>query len=172
MTAAAFVVSICALAFTVISFWWLNARTGRLRSFAPQTFSGSNTPDRAIILLPLVLQNTGAQSIVVQDLRLAVLGEPKLEPLRWARTRRQLRPRSDEEPDFASVFSVPGHQAHQLFAEFDARHELGKIDRAVRLEAKTGHRRRWVELATFTLHLSAIVHPSQFITYANTPPSE
>src|SRR5215211_5435209 len=50
-------VGACALVFTVASFWWLNARQGRLKSWEPLTFSGSVTYSPSRIRFPVVLYN-------------------------------------------------------------------------------------------------------------------
>ena len=62
-----------ALLFTVGSFWWLNARQGRLKSYEPQSFAACRIPDKLRLLFPLVLYNSGATPIVVQDMRLTFL---------------------------------------------------------------------------------------------------
>lgn len=69
----AVIVAMCALAFTVLSFWWLNARQGRLKSYAPHTFAAAVTPEKTLVRLPVILFNTGPKPIVVQNLRLAFL---------------------------------------------------------------------------------------------------
>jgi hypothetical protein len=64
------VISTCALLFTIGSFWWLNARRGKLRSPRPHSFAAAFTPHDLLINLPLILHNTGAPAVVVQDFRL------------------------------------------------------------------------------------------------------
>jgi hypothetical protein len=59
-----------ALLFTVGSFWWLNARQGRLKSSEPQSFAACRTPDKLRLLFPLVIYNSGATPIIVQDMQL------------------------------------------------------------------------------------------------------
>jgi len=48
LTSAA-VISACALLFTVASFWWLNARRGRLESFEPHTYAAAVNPEQVRI---------------------------------------------------------------------------------------------------------------------------
>ena len=74
----AVVVAACALLFTVASFWWLNARRGRLRSFEPHSFAAYYTPALALIRVPVIFYNNGAAPIVVQDLRLVFPSETVL----------------------------------------------------------------------------------------------
>jgi hypothetical protein len=85
LTSAA-VVAICALIFTVASFWWLNARRGRLKTFEPHTFAAAITPQIVRLRLPLVLYNTGAIPIVVQNLRVSFQSEQNSVPLPWVTT--------------------------------------------------------------------------------------
>jgi hypothetical protein len=174
VTAAALIVSICALTFTVFSFWMLNARTGRLRSFSPHTFAALRTAKEEQVCLPLVVQNTGPRPIVVQDLRLVLVGQPEVRSLTWARTRDRLeQPGERLSADLPAAFPVPGLDAMQVFVEFDsAPPTLGNQDRVVRVEVKVGRRSRWHPLVTFTLHASAIAHPGVYVAYANKPPSE
>src|SRR6266487_3495961 len=105
---ASIAVASLALLFTVGSFWWLNARQGRLKSFEPHSFAACRTPDRLRLRFPLVLYNTGAKPIVVQDMQLSFPEEPRWKlPLPWITTRSQLNPTSDEGYDFLAVFSLP-----------------------------------------------------------------
>ncbi|WP_370932919.1 hypothetical protein [Amycolatopsis sp. cg13] len=172
MSGAALTVSICALVFTVFSFWWLNARPGRLKTFPPHTFaSGPERDGRQSILIPLVLHNTGALPIVVRDLRVVVLGEPAMSALRWERTRPRLRGENDA--DLPATFAVPGRSVTQIFAEFDsAPPGFQNLDREIRVEAQLGRRARWHHVVTFVLHASAAIQPEQYLEYRNEKPSE
>ncbi|MFJ2769665.1 hypothetical protein [Streptomyces sp. NPDC087300] len=62
-------VAACALAFTVASFWWINARQGDLKVWESHSFAAAVTSEIARVRFPLVLYNTGAKPIVVLDLR-------------------------------------------------------------------------------------------------------
>ncbi|MHA5055071.1 hypothetical protein, partial [Streptomyces sp. SD15] len=70
ISAAGFL-SVCALLFTIASFWWLNARQGCLRSWEPHSFAAIASGSVVRLRLPLVVHNTGVKPIVVQDLRLS-----------------------------------------------------------------------------------------------------
>src|SRR6266496_3174530 len=74
---ASIAVASLALVFTIGSFWWLNARQGRLKSFEPQSFAACRTPDILRLRFPLVFYNTGAKPIVVQDMRLSFPLSPR-----------------------------------------------------------------------------------------------
>jgi hypothetical protein len=166
----ALVVAVCALLFTVASFWWLNARQGRLKSYEPHMFSATFPSHMVRIRLPLIIYNTGPNPIVVQGLRLRFLDEPGCQPLGWVATRTQVQPSADDGPDFPPVFSVTGRTAYQLFAEFGAPalgFKLEKRDYRARVEVKMGHRQNWKTLLNFTLRASVIADPDSFSTYSN-----
>jgi hypothetical protein len=109
-----------ALMFTVGSFWLLNARQGRLKSSEPQSFAACRTPDKLRLLFPLVIYNSGATPIIVQDMQLNFPEESRWKaPIPWTTTRSQLPP-SDDGWTFPAVFSIPGRSAQQMFIELGA----------------------------------------------------
>lgn len=175
LTSAA-VVAVCALLFTVASFWWLNARRGRLTSFEPHTFAAAITREQVRLRLPLVLYNTGAIPIVTQSLRLRFLGEPdSAQPLPWVGSRSQIKPEPDDGYAFPAAFSVAGRTAHQIFVEFGTRSlgfTLEARDYPVRIEVKLGHKKEWQPLLTFSLQAGQITEPGFYITYENIFPSD
>jgi hypothetical protein len=172
--APALLVSICALVFTVASFWWLNARQGRLRCYEPHTFAAAVQGAVTLFLrFPLVLRNTGAAPIVVQDLRLKFPDEPNaLLPLPWRTTRSQIKPDSDDGHQFPAVFALPGRAAERFFIEFGGPFPglvLAARDYRVVIEVRVGHRKGWHTLLDFTLRAGHISFPEQYITYSNSP---
>lgn len=162
-----------ALLFTIGSFWWLNARQGKLKSFEPQSFAACRTPDTLRLRFPLVLYNTGAKPIIVQDMRLRFSNEPRWRmPLPWTTTRSQLKPASDDSYAFPAVFSVPGRSAQQMFVEFGG--SFPKVaplarDYEVRIEVKVGYSGNWKQLVTFTFRGAHITDPDRYIAYSNSP---
>ena len=60
MSASSGLIATLALLFAVGSFWWLHARHGRLKSYAPEAFAGYMKPEEVTIRLPLAIANTGA----------------------------------------------------------------------------------------------------------------
>ena len=161
-----------ALLFTVGSFWWLNARQGKLKSSEPQSFAACRTPDKLRLLFPLVLYNSGATPIVVQDMQLRFPEESRWNaPLPWTTTRSQLPP-SDGGWAFPAVFSIPGRTAQQLFIEFGGLFpDVTPLARDYRvlIEVKVVHRKQWKHLVTFTLSGAHITHPERYIAYSNSP---
>jgi hypothetical protein len=166
-------VATTALVFTVASFWWLNIRQGRLRSYAPQAFAAA-LRDGLRIRLPLVLHATGAKPIIVQDMRLGIIcTEVDAVVLEWVIVRSQLKPASDDDHQFASAFVVPGRGAVQLFAEFvfdgETPRAMDGLACRARLDVRQGHRHDWKALLEFDLHTERIKHPNNFIAYRNRP---
>ncbi|MFF3876113.1 hypothetical protein [Streptomyces sp. NPDC001978] len=167
------VVSVCALVFTVASFWWLNARQGRLKSWEPHSFAAIAHSSQARLRLPLVLHNTGAKTIVVQDLMLTFPDEPASHlPLLWTSSPSRLSPGPDEELKLPAGFAVAGREAQQLFIEFEAPFP-GFVSEArdykVQIHVRVGHRKGWRRLLTFTLRAANIIHPDQYTAYSNAP---
>lgn len=166
-------IALLALAFTIVSFWWLNARQGKLRSYEPHSFAFSGSPNLMLLRLPLVLYNTGAAPIVVQDLQMTFPKEPgTILPLPWRTTRSQLKPDMDDGHQFPAVFAVPGRQAQQHFIEFGGPFpgiEMEPRDYSVSIEVRLGHKDGWRQLLTFTLRAAHITESGPYITYSNSP---
>ncbi|WP_161202331.1 hypothetical protein [Streptomyces sp. SID1328] len=166
-------ISLCALIFTVSSFWWINARQGRLESWEPQSFAAIVDCSMTRLRLPLVLHNTGAKPIVVQDLRMTFPDEPASHlPLLWMSSPSCLRPGLDEEPKLPAGFAVSGREAQQLFMEFEAPFAgvvLAPRDYKVQIQVRVGHRKGWRPLLTFTLRAANIVDRKRYIVYSNAP---
>lgn len=165
--------SVCALIFTVASFWWINARQGHLKSWEPHSFAAIVHCSMARLRLPLVLHNTGAKPIVVQDLRLTFPDEPASHlPLLWISSPSRLQPGPEDEPKLPAGFAVAGREAQQLLVEFEAPFS-GFVpeprDYKVQLQAKVGHRKGWRSLVTFTLRAANIIDPDRYTVYSNAP---
>ncbi|MCX4515318.1 hypothetical protein OHA27_34370 [Streptomyces sp. NBC_01619] len=165
--------SICALLFTIASFWWLNARQGRLESWEPHSFAAIVHGSMVRLRLPLILHNTGAKPIVVQDLRLTFPDEPASHlPLLWMSSPSRLQPGPDEEPELPAGFIVAGREAQRLFIEFEAPFS-GLVPEArdykVRIQVRVGHRKGWRSLLTFTLRTTNIIHPDRYTICNNAP---
>jgi len=165
-------IALLALIFTVGSFWWMNARRGRLSSYAPHSFAAGITGEVVLLLrLPLVFFNSGAKPIVVQDLRLVLPSEEQaVLALPWRCSREQLKPESTDGPKMPSVFAVPGGQVRETFIEFGGPFpdfHLEARDYVVRVEALLGHKVGWHQMVEFTLRAGNIVEPGHFLAYSN-----
>ncbi|MEU2338404.1 hypothetical protein ABZ608_33335 [Streptomyces sp. NPDC013172] len=167
------VVSVCALLFTVASFWWLNARQGRLQAWEPHSFAAIVHGSTARLRLPLVLHNTGPKPIVVQDIILTFPDEPASHlPLLWVSSPSRLQPGPDEEAKLPAGFVVPGRAAQQLFIEFEAPFS-GFLPEArdykAQIQVRVGHRKGWRPLLTFSLRAANIIDPDRYTVYNNAP---
>jgi hypothetical protein len=164
-----FFVACLALTFTIGSFWWLNARRGRLMTLEPHSFAAV-AKGQSKLRFPLVLYNTGAIPIVVQDMRLWFPGTPSTV-LPWSTTRSQLMPAPDDRTDLPAAFSIPGRTAQQKFIEF-GRPFGGNVpasDCRAQIDVKLGHRSGWEQLITFTFWATRIEQPHVYIAYHNSP---
>jgi hypothetical protein len=165
-----FLIACLALTFTIGAFWWLNARQGRLMSFEPHSFAAVATPFQSKVRFPLVVYNTGAKPIVVQDLRLWFPGT-RSTVLPWSTTRSQLMPDSDDRIDLPAVFSIPGRTAQHRFIEFGGPFAGGvpASDCHAQIDVKLGHHSGWDHLITFTFRATRITDPQRYISYSNRP---
>ncbi|MGA3486381.1 hypothetical protein ACK8GG_00005 [Micromonosporaceae bacterium DT55] len=191
------VIALAALAFTVISFWWMNVRRGSLRLHRPHSYAASVDPEDMDINLPLVFHNDGAAPIIIQDLRLRLERPPGEAPQKignivdrpsegldapeplpmtvlWRGTRPHLRP-ADGGRQLPAVFPVPGRTAVTVFVEFGNEREPNKPPLnwiggpcTATVEVKMSHRERWIGLLTFDLH-TEIIDDSAYIVWANDP---
>lgn len=111
MNYPALIISSLALLFTIVSFWWMNWRRGKLIVGAPRSFAAKGSQQgNLIITLPLVFYNNGASAIVVQNLRLLLLHEDSdSRPLFFNATLEKLL--IDEGRAFATQFPVRGREA-------------------------------------------------------------
>lgn len=168
MSYAALLVSVLALLFTISSFWWLYARPGRLRVYEPTTWSAHLSKDRSALRLPLVLHNTGAASLVVISLRVRFIEGGELMPWEWTRTR--VDPQSDDIQDVTAPFSIPGRDTRELVAEFVGSYPGVVPDPRgypVAVDARSSAADDWQEVLRFDIQLGNMIHPSNYIVYAN-----
>jgi hypothetical protein len=168
-------IAILALLFTIASFWWLQARQGRLRTYEPYFLAYARTPNKALLRFPLVLFNTGAKPLVILDLRLSFPDVPGVPPLPWHGSRSQLRPATEDGFKLPAAFSIPGRTAQQHFIEFGADVkdplpgiELSTTEYSVLIEVLLGHKKRWKKLLSFPLSATHIEQAGAYLAYSNT----
>ncbi|MEV6491690.1 hypothetical protein AB0M20_24210 [Actinoplanes sp. NPDC051633] len=185
------IISACALLFTVVSFWWLQARRGRLRSFPPQTYAGVFTTERVQFNFPVVLHNTGPAPIVVLAFRLRIdktveqyaatqaaeHDEKAVLPVHmsWQATQSHLHQAGVRgEQTLPAPFPVEGRSAVERFIE------LGMADPPLLfengpytadIEVKLADRRSWRPLVSFPLHteLTQADGRDRYRTWTNDP---
>jgi hypothetical protein len=64
------VISVCALLFTVGSFWWIQARRGRLRAYGPHAYGGCLAGNKKLFIHPLIIHNPAPAPLAVTNARL------------------------------------------------------------------------------------------------------
>lgn len=169
------VIAICALAFTVTAFWWLNARPGKLRIVgAPSSYAFASGSD-LVLNLPLVFTNTRPLAAVALTLRLRVdvPGFPALVPFQAIRETVNPQPNGRT---MSSAIVVQGRETRLINCEFIARPAevllTEPVTVTIAVEALIERRWRrpsWRPLATFPLHIpqQAVEHRAQYLTYSN-----
>lgn len=149
MVYAALAISVFALAFTVASFWWLNARRGSLTATRPRSYA---FVEKVRLRLPLAFFNTGAKALIVSDLRLVIEDSTSRKPLGWITTRTKLRPEPDDGFAFATPFAIQGRGTKEVVAEFGD--DLGWTPargsrHRVRLQAQVHPSEEWDDVLAF-----------------------
>ena len=155
MDCTAIMISTSALCFTVVSFWWMNWRKGRirlgsnLRSYA--AYAGQN---KLLIELPLIFFNTGAVPLVVENLRLHF---PKIteenQYLFFNASVAKLG--TDEDRGFAKPFSIHGGDVVEMICEFQNTSTSFKFEEGAyecKIQALLGHKDKWITLKEYTIN--------------------
>ncbi len=168
----AWIIAVCALLFTIGSFWWINVRRGQLRSYTPTTYAASMSGAKLVVCVPLVLYNSGAAPIVVLTMRLRFVDAPVgAGAVPWQNTREKLPP-DPSTKSLAAVFAVAGRTAEQRYVEF-SRDDLGFSPPHVRVpvvvEARLAHKQDFQPLIQFTLDVERIAGQAQYRSYSNDP---
>ena len=175
MAVPAFVISLLAFGFAVLSFWWMHWRTGSLRVVEPRTYQGyASATAKMILAIPFVFFNDGPTPILVNNLRLRFLHEPGAEALTWQATLEQLN--YDEEKrrrSYATPFAVEGRQALLKICEFQrepAGWEFEAKEYRIAMDASIGVPAKWKQLVLFPLAVtkeSAQTLNKQFLVRSN-----
>lgn len=165
-------VALAALLFSISSFWWLQARRGKLKMSSIPAFSGHIAQRGVITLrLPVLLYNSGARTRVVDELRLVVSSweHPVGD---WQTFHSTLEPRSgsDDRDDFAGPYVIDGRRAVMRFVKFT--HPLGEdlpepTATAGIVEARLDGADAWETISHFTLYLAHMANPEVYGTYRN-----
>jgi hypothetical protein len=170
-SAVSLAIGVLALLFTIASFWWLNARRGRLRCAAPHAYGMAATPQVFLLRLPLALYNTGARAIVVRDLRCWFPESRQVLPLPWRTTRRTLRPESGDVEDFPTPFPVRGREAVPVIPEFGGPFPGFTLDAGSHrclVEILENDRDSWRVLLDFELHVTGDTEKRKaYLAYSN-----
>lgn len=161
-------ISILALFFTVLSFWWIHVRRGRLRCYTSHAYSGAFS-SRPILVLSFAFHNPAPAPIAVLDLRLQLSlpedrsigksAEPSVT-LRWIASHSSIYPKN-ETREYMSAFAVDGRKIVEKFIEFQAESSGSSLNdgpyRATvealipsRWSKRNSH--RWREVASFAFN--------------------
>ena len=114
-------VAITALAFTIGSFWWLNARRGSLRLVGrPRSFALSSSGNRLALNVPLSLHNTGPTSVWLINAHLSFAEDDMPLSLPFVATRPGVLPTSDDSRPWATQLVLAGRESRVICCEFVA----------------------------------------------------
>ena len=152
---ASYLISIAALSFTILSFYWLYFRKGKLVVSRPRTFAalGGNSKDRVVVYLPLILYNSGAAHLVVENLELSFLEDPA-HPLAFVATVDKLG--TSEGRKYATPFAIAGRRACGLICEFQRPNPLAFEPKGypLRLTFRLSGEDLWHDGLDFELYLN------------------
>lgn len=112
----AVIIATLALLFTVTSFWWLHARTGRVRASDVTAYAGYLKNGHLTVRIPVLLYNSGARTRVVEELRLTCPTWATHEG-NWQTFAATLKPTEDES-DFATPYAIDGRKTSSKFVTF------------------------------------------------------
>ncbi|WP_144406281.1 hypothetical protein [Arthrobacter sp. SPG23] len=169
MTESVFIASL-ALVFTISSFYWLQARRGRLKLYPVVTFSGYITKTRMVLRIPVILFNSGARPRVVTALRLVATDERGKEVILECQSfRKTIDPRAEDMDDMAHAYAIPARQVVTKHAHF-AMDAMPVFTQSVpfQVQAMVDGRTTWRKLGVAKMH-TEIMYTSSYITYSNNP---
>jgi hypothetical protein len=177
------IIAICALAFTIVAFWWLNARPGKLQIVGqPRSYAFAATQGKLHLNLPLAFTNSRPGAAVAINLRLRIhsQGFPSMVP--FVATLDGLYPaKAGRNREMATSIVIQGRETRLICCDFIAglndEKITGPVEVPVTVEAFVLHgwwkwrRADWRALLTFSLWLSeeAVAQRDQYIPYDNQP---
>jgi hypothetical protein len=179
---AGVIITFIGLLWAVGSFWWMHWHKGKVIVGAPRTYAALShqRDDFLLVRLPLVFYNTGAATIVVQNLRLMLEHSGKQSPVLYFN---QTVPKLDveQEREWAKQFPVEGREAVSLICEFLRKPRNG-FDFAASscnavLEGKFDSDENWKIVTKFKLrtpeeYLNTLNSNGPLIPYDNDPDRE
>ena len=115
------IIAFIGLLWAVGTFWWMHWHKGKVIVGAPRTYAALShqRDDFLLVRLPLVFYNTGAATIVVQNLRLTLEHSGKKSPvLYFNQTVPKLDVEQEQEREWAKQFPVEGRKVVSLICEF------------------------------------------------------
>jgi hypothetical protein len=108
-----------ALLFTVGTFWWLNARRGKLHLVGkPRSYAISTAGGKLHLNVPLSFYNSGPTPVWASNLKL-LLNTPGLpEVVDFVATRPGVQPQADDNRPMATQVALAGREARVICCEF------------------------------------------------------
>jgi hypothetical protein len=172
LAAASATVATLALLFTVASFYWLQARKGRLKLYPVVTFSGYMRRGRFVLRIPVIIFNSGAKPRVVCALRMAATDDVgKAVVLECHSFRKSAGPAEGDYEDMAHAYAVPGRNVVTKHADFTI-DELPSFPGGgpVRFEmqAMVDDKTTWQPVGHIDVH-TEILYTTDYISYSNNP---
>ena len=169
-----YVIAVTGLVFAVTSFWWLNARRGSITTTRPRAYAFVKSGKLLRLRFPFAFFNTGAQALIVGDLRLVLVGEQGRPELRWVTTRDRLRREPDDGFAYPTPFSISGRGTREVIAEFEPGTDLDwsppqGVRQRLQLQARIHPKDEWFELATFDWWAPPDASRGKYITHRNEP---
>ena len=157
MSNTAIIISVCALFFTIYSFWWMNWRIGKLNVSYIKHIGIYNDPSKFYIELPLIFFNTGALPVVVESLRLIFFDKNNLKhSLHFNATRTGLG--IEEGREYATPFSINKGDSVKKYCEFQKNPSdvtLVPATYRMKLEGKLSSKKDWKTLRYFEISISS-----------------
>jgi hypothetical protein len=149
------------LLWAVGTFWWMNWRKGKIVLGTPRSYAAVSQGRDGMLLvrLPLVFYNTGAATIIIQNLRLTLeQNGGKSAVLYFNQIALKLDSKQDE-GDWAKQFPVEGRKAFSAICEFLRKpgyfvFSAGECNAL--LEGKFDNDREWKVVIRFKLRTPAI----------------
>lgn len=174
MTYVGVITGALALVFAAVSFWWLNARRGKLRVTDPHAYAFGGSRELLRLRFPFAFFNTGAVARIVDDMRIVHVSEPERPHLRWLTTRDRLRPEREDGFAFQTPFSIAGRATKELIAEFQPSAGLdwsppSDVTHQLALQAQLYPKHEWVTLVTFDWWAPPEEKRSHYLAHRNEP---
>lgn len=164
------IVACCALVFTVGSFYWLQARKGRLKLYPVTTFMGAANNRTFVLRVPIIIYNSGARPRVVCGIRLRWQGDKKF--LFECHTfRKTIDAQPGDHEDYAHPYVIPGRNVVTKFANFrgeDFACHLSDKSSIFDVEVMLDDQPEWKPLGPVRIH-TEIMNDTGYVTYSNIP---
>lgn len=159
-------IAILALLFSVISFWWTHWRRGKIIVSFPVKFGINYTKSNSklIIELPLVFYNTGAATIIINNLRLNILdANNQIKYLHFNNTFDDLENNNGRQWGFS--FSIEGRKTFSkvfVFMKTGIQFKIpdDKID--YNLELQKNNKYSWVSILKGKLETPKLHHKTMY----------